>query len=149
MTLTHRMASPTKDTGFPSQELLVAKLELVSVMRHSASSLPPLLVIAVNPKTIVRNSQINPLCLWVVLGRVLEIETHRSHLEEVAPHLETFRRRHRRLEAPGNHSAFPSWRFYVFLGTFSIPLASFLQYTQPSLATEPRTPHALFVASPE
>lgn len=97
MTLTHRMASPTKDTGFPSQELLVAKLELVSVMRHSASSLPPLLVIAVSLKTIVRNSQINPLCPWVVLGRVLEIETHRNHPEEVAQHLETFRHRHKRL----------------------------------------------------
>lgn len=48
--VTHRIVSPAKDTGFPTQELFVAKLELVLVIRHSGScpllpSLPGL-----NPK---------------------------------------------------------------------------------------------------
>lgn len=111
------------------------------MIRYSASSLP------VSPKTIVRDSQINPLCLRVVLGRrVSGIETQISHLEDkVTQCLETFRHGHRRPETPGGHPAFPSWCFYVFLGTYSILVASFLQFTHgPHWPLNPK-PHMPFL----
>lgn len=107
------MGSPAKDTGFPSKEQLVAELELVSVIRPPLFRPPLFQVVLLSPKKPVRTSQIHPLSLRWVLGRRMSgTETRSSHLEEKGTQsLETLRHRHRKVEAPGSHSAFPSWCF--------------------------------------
>lgn len=155
MTLTHGTISSAEDTGFPAQELFCGKAG-AGFSDQTLLSLPPPtpLLPGLSPKMAVRDSQIHPLCLRVVLGRkVPKIETHLSHLEEVgAQGLETQRHRHRRLGAPGNHPGFPSWCFYIFLETQSMLLPSRLQLTRelhrpPS--PKPQILHALFAASPD
>lgn len=107
---------------FQLRSCSVAKLELVSVIRHSCPSHPPTPHLpGLSPKMTVRDSQIHPLCLRVVLGRkVPRIETHLRHPEETQT---------QKAGGPGSHPGFPSWCFYIFLETQSMLLPSILQLT--------------------
>ena len=80
MTLTHGTISPAEDTGFPAQEPFCGKAG-AGFSDQTLLSLPPPApcLPGLSPKTTVRDSQIHPLCLRVVLGRkVPRIETLKS-----------------------------------------------------------------------
>lgn len=122
MTLTHGTISSAEDTGFPAQELFCGKAgagfsdQTLLSLPHPTPHLPGL-----SPKMTVRDSQIHPLCLRVVLGRkVPRIETHLRHPEETQT---------QKAGGPGSHPGFPSWCFYIFLETQSMLLPSILQLT--------------------
>ena len=108
------MVSPAKDTGFATQELFVAKLELVLVIRHSGSC-----------------SLFPSLQVWILrwLSQLPSWNRNSGHLEKGTQGLETLRHGHRRLQAAGSHPSFPSRCFYIFLETHSILLPSSLQLT--------------------
>lgn len=112
--VTHGIVSPAKDTGFPTQELFAAKLELVLMIRHSGScplfpSLPGL-----NPK-------------MTLTATLLEEKLRSPGKGDSGPG--ELRHGHRRLRASGSHPSFPSWCSYIFLETHSILLPLSLQLT--------------------